>query len=104
MSIELETAELTIDTVGIEAAQQALDALGVETDLINATASADDRPEASVRETPQANQANGDLANDRERPRDGGTGRWGDGESDRDVDQRVTADETITDQAVRRKQ
>ncbi len=38
MAIELETAELQINTVGAEAAQQALDALGVDAEQVNAAA------------------------------------------------------------------
>jgi hypothetical protein len=38
MPIELETAEVTIDTVGAEAVQQTLDALGIQAGDVNAPA------------------------------------------------------------------
>jgi len=67
MAIELETAELTIDTVGVEAAQQALDALGVKTDLINQAGADEDKgkpntPEAATADEKAESGASADVA------------------------------------------
>jgi hypothetical protein len=54
MAIELETAEIAIDTVGAEAVQQTLDALGVQVDEVNAAAGVSD--DAAAEFTPAAKQ------------------------------------------------